>query len=224
MKLDFPLVVGTISTPPGLAHLDRYSKDADWLELRADALLNAGIPPESLIPRLKHRQTPVLLTLRSRKEGGLFQWHSQERGYLYLELLPFVDAIDLELASLRSLYPVYQEAHRQKKRVILSAHAFGKFPGEAKLRAWTQSFRRHRAFVYKIASHLETAPHLRALARPLFDFPKNPWALMGMGPRAASSRLALAALGSRLMYGYLDHPAAPGQPSAKELMAWKKSQ
>jgi 3-dehydroquinate dehydratase-1 len=37
---------------------------------------------------------------------------------------------------------------------------------------------------------------------------------MGVGPHAAQSRSVLAGLGSRLVYGYLDQPAAPGQPSA----------
>ncbi len=38
-----------------------------------------------------------------------------------------------------------------------------------------------------------------------------------LGPYAAQSRSVLAALGSRLVYGYLDEPAAPGQPSAGEV-------
>jgi 3-dehydroquinate dehydratase-1 len=40
---------------------------------------------------------------------------------------------------------------------------------------------------------------------------------MGLGPHAAQSRSVLTALGSRLVYGYLDEAAAPGQPSAAEV-------
>jgi 3-dehydroquinate dehydratase len=38
---------------------------------------------------------------------------------------------------------------------------------------------------------------------------------MASGPLAEASRLSLPALGSKLIYVYLDEPAAPGQPSHK---------
>jgi 3-dehydroquinate dehydratase-1 len=41
---------------------------------------------------------------------------------------------------------------------------------------------------------------------------------MGMGPLGKLSRLTLATAGSCLNYGYLQHPNAPGQWPAKELM------
>jgi 3-dehydroquinate dehydratase-1 len=49
------------------------------------------------------------------------------------------------------------------------------------------------------------------------NHPEWPLAVMGLGPYAAQSRSVLTALGSRLVYGYLDQAAAPGQPSAAEV-------
>jgi 3-dehydroquinate dehydratase-1 len=58
---------------------------------------------------------------------------------------------------------------------------------------------------------------LQQLAALLVNHPGWPLAVMGLGPYASQSRSVLTALGSRLIYGYLDQPAAPGQPSAAEV-------
>ena len=46
---------------------------------------------------------------------------------------------------------------------------------------------------------------------------QTPLALMGMGVEGLETRLTLPPAGSKLTYGYLDKPAAPGQPSCKAL-------
>ena len=53
--------------------------------------------------------------------------------------------------------------------------------------------------------------------------PIEPIAVMGLGPYAGQSRSVLTALGSRLVYGWLDKPAAPGQPSAAEVRKMVRS-
>jgi 3-dehydroquinate dehydratase I len=45
-----------------------------------------------------------------------------------------------------------------------------------------------------------------------------PRCVMGMGELAQPTRVEFPVLGSCLTYGYLDRPAAPGQPAAAELV------
>ena len=73
-------------------------------------------------------------------------------------------------------------------------------------------FRKTRAHVYKVVGLARRRRDLRVLAEPLLNQSHMRLAIMGSGPLAASSRLSLPALGSRLIYVYLDEPTAPEQP------------
>ena len=71
--------------------------------------------------------------------------------------------------------------------------------------------------ILKIAAQIKSWRDLQQLASLLLNHPEWHLAAMGLGPYAAQSRSVLTALGSRLVYGYLDKAAAPGQPSAAEV-------
>jgi 3-dehydroquinate dehydratase-1 len=71
--------------------------------------------------------------------------------------------------------------------------------------------------ILKIAGHIASWRDLQRLAALLVNYPERQIAVMGLGPHAPQSRSVLAALGSRLVYGWLDKPAAPGQPSAADV-------
>lgn len=213
------LRVGCITTVPGLNFLAHRDAGADLVEVRVDALHQSGLSLSQLLPKLKSRQVPVLLTLRTRSEGGVHPWKSSERVRLFHELLPFVDAVDLELANLSYLESVYREARRLNVGVILSAHSIQRKITYAKALRWLEAFVQHPARIYKIAAVARTRNDLAVLARLVIDHPHLRLAVMALGEQAPSSRIALPALGSRLVYGWLDQPAAANQPSLRELNA-----
>jgi 3-dehydroquinate dehydratase-1 len=212
-----PVVLGTITTAAGLRFLARKKLPADAVEVRVDALLAKKVPVEKIEAALRTKKHPVLLTLRIPSEGGQIAWKAKDRRELFLRLLPKVEAIDVELATARAMRPVIEAARRGGKTVVLSAHAIQKPASAAQIARWVGRFDPLPATILKIAVRIRSWRDLQQLAALLLDYPDWPMTVMGLGPYAAQSRAALTALGSRLVYGYLDQAAAPGQPSAAEV-------
>ncbi len=212
-----PVIIGTVTTPAGLRALVRTTIPADVVEVRVDALLAEKVPVEKIATALKARQHPVLLTLRIPAEGGCRAWKIPERRDLYLRLLPEVEAIDIELATVLAMSPVIDEARRLKKTIIFSAHAIKKPATAAQMAAWVDAYNSQPQTILKVAAQIKSWRDLQQLAAILVNHPDWYVSVMGLGPAAAQSRSVLTALGSRLVYGYLDQPAAPGQPSAAQI-------
>ena len=212
-----PVVLGTVTTLSGLRYLARKKIPADAVEIRVDALLVEKVPVEKIAAALRKKKHPVLLTLRIPAEGGQRAWKVAERRELFFRLLPHVEAIDVELATARAMRPVIDEARRTGKTVVLSAHAILKPASPAQITRWVGQFDPLPSTILKIAVRIKSWRDLQQLAALLVNHPDRPLAVMGLGPYAAQSRVVLMALGSRLVYGYLDEPAAPGQPSAAEV-------
>ena len=212
-----PLVVGSVISRPGLRLLARAVAPADVVEVRVDALLAAKVPLAEIETALEKRRHPVLLTLRIPAEGGKRAWTVAERRETFLRLLPHVEAIDLELATATALKPVADAARRLGKTLVLSAHAIEKLATPAQFEKWIARYRPGKKTILKIATRIGSWRDLQHLAAVLVNHPEWSVAVMGLGPYAPQSRSVLAALGSKLVYGYLDQPAAPGQPSAAEV-------
>jgi 3-dehydroquinate dehydratase-1 len=212
-----PAVIGSITTRAGLRLLARAKLPADAVEVRVDALLKRGVSAEQIEAALNTRRHPVLLTLRIPAEGGHRPWKLAERRALYLRLLPHAEAIDLELATAVAMRPVLDAARGAGKTIILSAHALKKPATPTQFSRWLTQHERDAHAILKIAGHIASWRDLQRLAALLVNYPERQIAVMGLGPHAPQSRSVLAALGSRLVYGWLDEPAAPGQPSAVDV-------
>ena len=212
-----PVVLGTVTTARGLRCLAQKGSAADAIEVRVDALLAEKVSVETIEAALRAKKKPVLLTLRIPPEGGQIAWKVKARRELYLRLLPVVEAIDVELATARAMQPVIDQARRTGKTVVLSAHAILKPATQAQFARWTGQYAPLPATILKIAARIKSWRDLQQLAALLVNHPEWHLAVMGLGPYAAQSRSVLTALGSRLVYGYLDKAAAPGQPSAAEV-------
>jgi 3-dehydroquinate dehydratase-1 len=212
-----PVVLGTVTTHTGLRLLSRKTLPSDAIEVRIDALLAEKISVEEIESALKAKKHPVLLTLRIPAEGGHRPWKIVERRALYLRLLPQVEAIDVELATARAMLPVIDEARRTGKTIIFSAHAIKKPAPSAQIARWVGQYDHQPRTILKIAARIKSWRDLQQLAALLVNHPEWSIAVMGLGPYAAQSRSVFTALGSRLVYGYLDKAAAPGQPSAAEV-------
>lgn len=207
-----PLTVGTISTEQGLAHLAQPPAGIDLAEVRLDLLLSKGVEPEKILAAMAKKELPVLLTLRTREEGGAFNWRSRQRVLFFLAFLPFADVVDLELTNLPRLGRVLRAVRRSKRDLILSSHSLKRKLTPLRLKRLLVEFRKTRAAVYKIVGLARRTRDLRTLAEPLLTLPHMRLAIQASGPLATASRLSLPGLGSRLLYVYLDEPAAPGQP------------
>ena len=115
-----PLVVGTISTSDGLKFLNECPEGVDLVEVRLDILLAKGVSPDRIQEAMAGRTAPALLTLRTREEGGVFNWRSRQRVLFFLKFIPFADAVDLELTNIPRLSRVLRAVRRLKRDLIVS--------------------------------------------------------------------------------------------------------
>lgn len=217
------LRVGCISTIEGLKFLREKADKFDLTEVRLDMLKKNGVKFKRIMRALEKRKNPALLTLRTRWEGGSYSWKSRERILLFEQLIPFVDAIDIELSNVSFLQSVLDKAHEYRCDIVMSTHSIQRKLTTRKIQRLVKEFQTNQARIYKIASLGRTSKDLSILVRALLDYPTLPLALMAIGPMANLSRLVLPSMGSRLVYGYLDAPTAKNQPSIRKISDQLKS-
>ena len=218
-----PMIVGCIGSA---ALLRRCAKTApancDMVEVRLDLTGFCGGKWIGQCEAIQKQGLPVLLTIRSQREGGEWRGREAERLALYLAGLKSVSAVDVEIGS-HALELLAQAAHKRGVKVVGSFHDFVATPDLARLEVVEIRGRAMGADVVKIATTVKDA---RDLAR-LFALPaqaQGPICVLGMGDRGGISRVALPCAGSCLAYGALGKATAPGQWScrdlAKELARW----
>ncbi|MBP7830770.1 MAG: type I 3-dehydroquinate dehydratase [Kiritimatiellae bacterium] len=208
-----PRIVGTAVSAKTLDAAARIAWPAfDLLEIRADRMDAEWQRGARL---LREAGIPLLLTVRSALEGGNWRGAEAKRKRLYLSNLGAVDAVDVEIRS-RAMKTVARAARRRGRLVIGSFHDFDGTPSMAVLRRIVWRGRAAGAHVVKIATHLGSEADLDRLLDLLAES-REPLCVLGIGPRGAAARVRLARAGSCLTYGYVDRPAAPGQPSCRDL-------
>jgi 3-dehydroquinate dehydratase I len=212
-----PAVVGVASRPETLVHAALAPPPCDVVEIRADLLGDAAAEWLQSAAAEVRARTPLLLTVRSVREGGRWEGSDTERVVRYTELIPYVAAVDVELES-EVFAGVAQAARAAGRRVVGSFHDFAATPDEARLRALVARGERSGADIIKLATWTGVEADVARLEELLRGERARPLAVMGMGPLGAASRLRLAAAGSCLVYGFLDESSAPGQLSSAELV------
>jgi 3-dehydroquinate dehydratase I len=219
-----PLLVACVATEGDLRRCARRAPGhCDALEVRLDLVGPCGGDWPELCAAAGRRGRPVLLTVRSAREGGAWRGTETERLALYAEGLRRVSAVDAEIGS--DLLPdLVAMARRARATVVGSYHDFEKTPPLETLREVEARGRRLGADVVKIAAKVRAPADLATL----FALPAladGPLCVLGMGDLGAIARVALPCAGSCLAYGSLGAPTAPGQLScrrlASELRCWK---
>lgn len=212
-----PLVVATVHTRRGLQLAEKLVHDEiDLLEVRLDCLADHFAFLDQTLSRMSR---PLLLTARHPLEGGTNSLSQKSRRASLLRFLPLASAVDVELRSVAAMAEVVRSARADGKTLVLSFHDFQRTPSVTRLRAKVSAARRSGADVVKIATTLNSARDLATLILLQSSAGKFPLATMGMGSLGRVSRLALAAAGSQLNYGYLDRPQVAGQWPAPRLHA-----
>ena len=213
-----PWVVGTVYSADSLAAAQGLAREVgpDLLELRVDHFARQ---PGRLDVLAARAPLPLLVTVRHPAEGGASPGlDTAARRRLYERFLPAAAFVDVELRSLRALAGTVARAKANGVRVVASVHDFQAVPGAPKLRELATRAVDAGADVFKVAATVNRPGELARLLDLLDDERRLPLAVMGMGPLGRVSRLALAAAGSVLNYGYLGkRPQVPGQWPAATL-------
>jgi len=190
----------------------------DLFELRLDCLCPIGKDLEKKFSRLsaegrtrRGERTPLIITARDPREGGMGNLSLQERRDLLLRFLSHAKYVDVELRSARALKPLLAQARKRNVRLILSFHDFKSTPTSRSLRAKAQAAKALGADIFKVATRTDKPSELARLVDFISDDLKLPVSAMGIAKLGAISRLLLARSGSVLNYGSLRRSVVEGQ-------------
>ncbi len=216
-----PWVAGVIVGELRQATIRRALKaGAQVLELRIDTFTRRS--PRELIRRLEGlkavkgaRPIPIIITARSKAEGGLYAIDDKKRLEIFKTLMPFADYVDIELSSGAILKDVVRSAKKARTKVIVSYHNFTSTPGTARLKAVIRKGRRAGADIVKLATTARRRADIKTLAGVLLEDPKL--IVIAMGALGASTRVFFPVLGSLMTYGSVTKATAPGQLTVKEI-------
>lgn len=193
-----------------------FQDKVDGMEIRLD--LFAFIDSAKLRELLSCWNKKVLITLRTKEEGGGFAGTEEERLSLWKEILSLQpDYVDVELSSSPSILS-YMQAQRHRAKLILSYHNFTSTPDLEEVYNRLKSV---PADFYKIAT-LATS-YIDGLRMLYFLYKKRKEAapLIGlcMGEEGKMTRFLAPVVGSALNYAsYQNDISASGQIDVDSLL------
>jgi 3-dehydroquinate dehydratase I len=213
-----PRIVGVVTRASTLKRIPQLKNPPfDIVEVRLDLIGPDKVAWAEICSLIERRGIPIILTVRSAVEGGMWTGEDRSRLGLYLAGLRSVSAVDVEIRS--SIFSAVAVAARKAgKAVIASFHDFKTTPARIALKRVVALGRRRGARVVKVATQIRRAPDTEVLLRLLREErDKGAVCVIGMGRLGAGSRVSLACEGSCLTYGFVDRSAAPGQFSCRVL-------
>ena len=192
--------------------LSKVPAGCEWIEIRADELRTQEIPE-----LVKTTDRPVIVTLRSRTEGGGFDGSEEERSAgLHAALEAGARFVDVEWGSPQQVLADGDQA----SRVILSHHAQDcSLPTLTTVLRSMASSAAARLKLVPTAQKPADAATVRDLLRRVGDLDR-PLACFAMGRAGALTRLLAPAWGSWATYGGVGagRETAPGQFSVTDLL------
>lgn len=205
--------------------LENYKrKEIDLLEWRIDFMSNIHDVP-ALISIAKEITTaipdkPLLVTFRSKKEGGKQELPLSE--YLALNQAfakqQAADLLDIELfcdKDPRHLASLVSEIKATGSKVIFSNHDFEKTPSKSTIVERLRTMQELGGDIAKIAVMPTCAEDVLTLLSATIEMKKEyatiPVVTMSMGQLGAISRICGSTFGSAITFGALEQASAPGQ-------------
>lgn len=219
-KICVPLVARTLSGLKREAEA-ACGLPADLCEWRLDHFTNDFREGIALLRQALPKK-PILCTLRTRRDGGLFDGDAEEYEQYLLALLKQggFQFLDIEISCgenrVRSLA---EKARRQGIGVVVSSHDFEKTPEAEQLYSTLVNMKALGADLPKLAVMPHVAEDVLALfTATLRAFREiGPVITMAMGALGAPSRVLGQLVGSCLTFGAGQSVSAPGQLGAVDL-------
>jgi 3-dehydroquinate dehydratase type I len=204
--------IAAATTDAAISRMVHAALLTDLVELRIDR-----IPGADMRRLLTARRTPVIVTNRSRQEGGGFAGTEEERIERLKEAVCLgADYVDIEAATDPALKSGLREAIAgTSAKLIVSWHEFSGTPPTEFLEAKLEECMADGPAIAKIVTHadvvsdclkvLELIPYARQRGQAIIAF--------CMGRQGKISRIAAPLLGSVIAYASLEaeEASAPGQ-------------
>lgn len=170
------------------------------------------------------KETPILFTFRSKKEGG--EQEIPLKYYLQLNCeiaeTKEVDLIDVELFTCDEFVKeIVETAHENNVKVVMSNHDFFKTPSKEEIVNRLSRMKELKADLPKIAvmpqSEGDVLTLLCATNEMKQKYPDTTIITMSMSGKGVISRLAGEIFGSALTFGAAKKASAPGQIGVEDL-------
>lgn len=187
------------------------SRNIDIVEIRIDQFgrLDANYIRDNVITR-KELNLPLILTIRSRKEGGEKNIPDGCKSKLFKDIISLVDAVDIELRS-PIVSRVIDIAKRNKKIIIISWHDFKSTPDNRILTDILNKAKKKGAHIVKIATKANKAEDVSRLMEFTQKNKSKNIITIALGSIGAISRLSFPMAGSLITYSYINKPSGFGQ-------------
>lgn len=215
-----PVVIGTISGV--ISFPIEKIETIDVLELRIDMFKSHEVSDiVKVIQSIKDAYgKPLLATVRSKEEGGATEIDDDKRYEIYKEVLPLVDAIDIELRSSELLKRVLPICKESGKLLIASYHNNNETPGDGQLEKLISDGKEIGADIVKIAVTANSKDDLGRLISFTIKNRDKGIITISQGSIGTISRIVTPILGSLMTYAYIDVPSAKGQLSAFDIVEY----
>lgn len=189
----------------------------DILEIRVDQFKKTD--PTYVRNVVKTRRkigVPLILTVRSKEEGGQKDISNELKLKILEENTPLVNAVDIELKS-----PILSEtiriARKNKKIVIVSWHNFKATPNDKMLKDILNKAKKSGAHIVKIAAKANKINDLNRLMKFTMEHKTKNIITISLGEIGSISRLTFPGFGSLITYAYINKPSGLGQRTLDEL-------
>lgn len=191
----------------------------DWFQdiLNREKLTETGLALRTLMG-----EVPILVTLRTKDEGGELACSSEMYREIYANVVEggYADLIDVEIMQPeRSVEAIVTKAHAAGVYVVASNHDFHKTPDNAVMMARFGRMQRYDADIFKIAVMPVSKKDVVRLIEvtenaSCFDKPIITMAMSGLG---LLTRLGGEIYGSAVTFGCVGKASAPGQIEVSQL-------
>jgi len=212
--------IAAAGTAEVLEKMERARPLADLIELRIDRMPNV-----KLKRLLAARRAPVIVTNRSRQEGGGFAGTEEERVARLVEAARLgADYVDIEAATDCALKTKLRSALAGgRTQLIVSWHDFSGTPPADVLEAKLAACMADGPAIVKLVTHAGTAADCLRLLEIIPEALRRGQAIAAfcMGSAGRISRIMAPLLGSAISYASLepDEASAPGQLTIDEMRA-----
>ncbi|MFQ5815589.1 MAG: type I 3-dehydroquinate dehydratase [Candidatus Hydrothermarchaeaceae archaeon] len=208
-------------TIEGFVEKASMARGADMIEVRADGLTGQSAPQvEELLRSIKGlRDVPVILTNRSKSEGGAFEGSEKRRIAILLRCMSLADLVDVEYTAEKGLRDgVIEEAKEGGTEVIVSQHDFKATPDENEMLSMLRKGLEAGADIAKLAVTANSVGDVLSLLNVTSEARKEGRVItIAMGEIGRLSRIAAPLFGSEITYASVGEAVAPGQLELNEL-------
>ena len=169
----------------------------------------AGLKQEVNLPCIATNRLPI--------DGGKWEGPEKKRIQLLLDILPVVDAVDVELAAEADLREkLISAAHELGKTVIVSHHDFNGTTSMEKIKDMLEMAWQSGGDIAKFAAKANSPADTMNLLRVTHEATR-PVCMIAMGDLGKHTRVIAPFYGSVLTYGSIGEAVAPGQLNIAEL-------